>query len=177
MAGELLNTNSYRQLLSSISMICHELVSDEWERLRDIRLRSLVENPEAFGASHEALSKFSESEWRNEFSKLTHLVVSTQGVDISIMNIEILDGDFGATCWIGGCWTNPEFRGVGALRTMFNYLDLHAANRGWQKQGLGVWMDNFSAIAAYEKLGFVAMGEPQESSRRPGKFYQRMIRE
>lgn len=92
------------------------------------------------------------------------------------MNSEILDGDFGATCWIGGCWTDPAYRGVGALRVMFDYLDLHAANRGWQKQGLGVWQDNYGAIAAYEKLGFVAMGEPQESSRKPGKFYQRMIR-
>ena len=162
------------KILSNLN--CHELAPDEWSRLRDIRLRSLVENPEAFGASHEALSKFSESEWRNEFSKLTHLVATTDQVDISIMNIEILDGDFGATCWIGGCWTDPAYRGAGALRAMFNYLDLHAANRGWQKQGLGVWQDNYEAIAAYERLGFVAMGEPQESTRKPGKFYQRMIR-
>jgi hypothetical protein len=37
-------------------------------------------------------------------------------------------------------------------------------------------MDNYSAIAAYEKLGFVAMGDPQESTKKPGKFYTRMIR-
>jgi ribosomal protein S18 acetylase RimI-like enzyme len=59
---------------------------------------------------------------------------------------------------------------------MFDYLDHHAGSRDWCKQGLGVWIDNYSAIAAYEKLGFVAMGEPQESSRKSGKFYQRMIR-
>jgi gamma-glutamyl phosphate reductase len=77
------------KILSNLN--CHELVLDEWSRLRDIRLRSLVENPEAFGASHEVLSKFSESEWRNEFKELTHLVAVIDSVDISIMTIEILD--------------------------------------------------------------------------------------
>ena len=157
-------------------MICHELVPDEWERLRDIRLRSLKENPEAFGARLEIVSAFTESQWRDEFSKLTHLVATTNQVDISTMTIEILEGDFGATCWIGSCWSDPIFRGKGALRAMFEYLDQHADTRGWSKQGLGVWIDNDSAITAYEKLGFVAMGEPQESTRKPGKFYQRMIR-
>ena len=158
-------------------MICHELVPDEWERLRDIRLRSLKENPEAFGARLEIVSAFTESQWRDEFSKLTHLVATTNQVDISTMTIEILEGDFGATCWIGSCWSDPIFRGKGALRAMFEYLDQYADTRGWSKQGLGVWIDNDSAITAYEKLGFVAMGEPQESTRKPGKFYQRMIRE
>ena len=158
-------------------MICHELVPDEWERLRDIRLRSLKENPEAFGARLEIVSAFTESQWRDEFSKLTHLVATTNQVDISTMTIEILEGDFGATCWIGSCWSDPIFRGKGALRAMFEYLDQHADTRGWSKQGLGVWIDNDSAITAYEKLGFAAMGEPQESTRKPGKFYQRMIRE
>ena len=81
------------KILSNLN--CHELAPDEWSRLRDIRLRSLVENPEAFGASHETLSKFSESQWRNEFKDLTHLVAFTDQVDISTMTIEILEGDFG----------------------------------------------------------------------------------
>jgi RimJ/RimL family protein N-acetyltransferase len=39
-----------------------------------------------------------------------------------------------------------------------------------------VFTDNFSAIAAYEKLGFVKMGDDTASTRKPGKFFQRMIR-
>jgi GNAT superfamily N-acetyltransferase len=103
-------------------------------------------------------------------------VATVDGKDVAVMSIENLDGDFGATCWVGGCWTDPNHRGLGALRAMFTYLDQQADIRDWSKQGLGVWIDNYSAITAYEKLGFVAMGEPQESTRKPGKFYQRMIR-
>jgi RimJ/RimL family protein N-acetyltransferase len=60
---------------------------------------------------------------------------------------------------------------------MFDFVDFNAAEKGWERHGLGVWEDNFSAIAAYEKLGFAAMGDPQPSSRVPGKFYIRMIRD
>jgi GNAT superfamily N-acetyltransferase len=158
------------------NVTAHELFPNDWQRLRDIRLASLVESPEAFGADYEVLSKFGEQQWREIFASLSYLVANLDEKDIAVMSIENLEGDFGATCWIGGCWTDPEHRGVGALRAMFDYLDHHAGSRDWSKQGLGVWIDNYSAIAAYEKLGFVAMGEPQESTRKPGKFYQRMIR-
>ncbi len=92
------------------------------------------------------------------------------------MSIEVLDGDFGATCWIGGCWVSPEARGKGALRAMFNYVDEHAPVRDWSKQGLGVMEDNLLAIKAYEKLGFVAMGDKKLASEELKKYYQRMIR-
>ncbi len=60
---------------------------------------------------------------------------------------------------------------------MLKFVDEHAQEKGWQRQGLGVWEDNYPAIAAYEKLGFVAMGEPKPSTRVANKFYIRMIRE
>ena len=57
---------------------------------------------------------------------------------------------------------------------MMKFVD--AQDRDWKVQGLGVWIDNYSAIAAYEKLGFEKMGEDTPSTRQPGKFHQRMIR-
>ena len=160
----------------SHEVLCHELSPDEWSRLREIRLASLLESPEAFGSSYEHEIAFTEKEWRELFNLNSYLVASIDGKDIAIMFLEKLRGDFGATCWVGGCWSNPQYRGIGALRSMFDYVDSVKDQRGWQIQGLGVFIVNESAIAAYEKLGFKAMGEVQESTRRPGNFYQRMIR-
>jgi RimJ/RimL family protein N-acetyltransferase len=157
-------------------VLCHELSPDEWSRLREIRLASLLESPEAFGSSYEREIAFTEKEWRELFNLNSYLVASIDGKDIAIMFLEKLRGDFGATCWVGGCWSNPQYRGIGALRSMFDYVDSVKDQRGWQIQGLGVFIVNESAIAAYERLGFKAMGEVQESTRRPGNFYQRMIR-
>ncbi|NBQ93583.1 MAG: hypothetical protein EBU06_06630 [Micrococcales bacterium] len=135
---------------------------NEWQRLRAIRLKSLAINPEAFGGSHEIESAEDEAAWREKFLKNDFLIASVDGVDAAMMFIEVLVGDFGATCWIG------------LLRAMMNFVD--EQDRDWQVQGLGVWIDNYSAIAAYEKLGFVKMGEDTPSTRQPGKFHQRMIR-
>lgn len=154
-----------------------ELLPDQWERLRRLRIASLSESPDAFGGNLETEKMLSEEEWRKKFEKLVHLVAVIDGIDIAVLSVENLEGDFGATCWIGGCWVNPEYRGRGAMRALISYLDEHAEERGWKVQGLGVFSDNDEAIAVYEKLGFMRRGELQPSTRRPDRLFQRMIRD
>jgi len=150
------------------------LQPEQWSRVRALHLESLLDSPHAFGATYEAASQISESEWRERFKSLDYLVASVDGIDAAVMSVEVLDGDFGATCWIGGCWSDPKVRGKGLFREIFKFID--SQERDWKVQGLGVWTDNHGAITAYEKLGFVKMGEDTASTRQPGKFYQRMIR-
>ena len=147
---------------------------NDWERLRSIRLEALTDSGHAFGGTLEGESAETESAWREKFVKNDYLIASIDGKDVAMLSVEVLDGDFGATCWIGSCWSNPDFRGKGLLRSLFTYIDMQ--DKDWKIQGLGVWTDNYTAIAAYEKLGFVKMGEDTESSRKPGMYYQRMIR-
>jgi len=153
------------------------LTAEQWARARELRLASLRDSAHAFGGNLETESAHSESQWRAKFETLNYLVASVDGVDSAIMTVENLKGDFGATAWVGGCWSSPQYRGVGLLKAMMKFVDEHAQEKGWQRQGLGVWEDNFSAIAAYEKLDFVVMGERKLSTRVANKFYIRMIRE
>lgn len=158
----------------SRDVVVELLAPDEWQRLRSIRLEALTDSGHAFGGTYEAESAEDESTWRLKFEKNDFLIASVNGEDGAMLYIEILKGDFGATCWIGGCWSNPKFRGKGLMRALFTYIDRQ--DKDWKIQGLGVFTDNFSAIAAYEKLGFVKMGDDTASTRQPGKFFQRMIR-
>ena len=157
-------------------VIVEELTEDDWTRYRDLRIAALENDGEAFGGNLEAEKLFTEGQWREKARQYVGLAALLDGKDIGVMTVENLTGDFGATCWVGSCWVNPEFRKLGALRALFDYIDQNALTRDWAIQGLGVWVDNFDAIKAYEKLGFVQMGEKQPSTRKPGLFYQRMIR-
>jgi len=152
------------------------LTADQWARLRDIRLRALKENPEAFGAKYDEAVNFNEEEWKAGFLKEDYLVGSVGGVDVGMLYIEVLNGDHGATCWIGGCWTDIKFRGNGVMRALFDFINKHASEKGWQRQGLGVWTHNQLAIAAYESLGFSKVGEKMPSTSNPGMYFQHMVR-
>ena len=153
-----------------------ELHPSQWMRLRDIRLAALENDGFAFGGNLEVERAFDESAWREKFKIFTGVIASVEITDVGFMSVENLKGDFGATCWVGSCWVRPEFRRTGVLQALFEYVDSQAAERDWLTQGLGVWVDNEIAIRAYEKLGFAMMGERQESTRKPGMYYQRMIR-
>ena len=157
-------------------VIVEELHEDQWTRYRDIRIAALENDGHAFGGNLESELLFTESEWRSKALQYIAVVAIVDGKDVGMMTVENLKGDFGATCWVGSCWVSPEFRKLGALRSLFSYLDERAEEKNWSTQGLGVWVDNESAIKAYEKLGFAMMGEKQESTRKPGMYYQRMIR-
>ena len=157
-------------------VLVQELDENQWTRYRDIRLAALESDGHAFGGNLDSERLFTESEWRSKARQYIALVAVVGAEDIGMMTVENLKGDFGATSWVGSCWVDPEFRQHGALRALFEYLDLHAAQRDWSVQGLGVWVDNEIAITAYEKLGFEKMGEKQESTRKPGMYYQRMLR-
>ena len=159
------------------SLLIQELSIQDWKRFRDIRIASLHSDPDAFGGEvHRAIEE-SQSDWQSKFQKVIPIVAVLNGKDSALLTIENLTGDFGATCWIGGCWVDPSVRGKGLMRALFDYLDENAKERNWVTQGLGVWQFNRSAIDVYLSLGFENKGEPVPSTSKPGLFYQRMIRE
>jgi ribosomal protein S18 acetylase RimI-like enzyme len=152
------------------------LTENDWARYRDIRLRALQSDGDAFGGDLSSESEFTEGQWREKARKYVGIIASIEDADCGFMTIENLKGDFSATCWVGSCWVDPQFRERGVLRDLFRFTDDHSVVRNWEVQGLGVWVDNASAISAYEKIGFEKMGEPQKSTRKAGMYYQRMIR-
>jgi len=159
-----------------MSRVVGPLDPEEWMIVRDLRLASLREDPDAFGASLEEEGAWSEAQWRDFVTRQAVFSFDDETGPSGIALVETFAGDFGATCWLGGCWVAPQARRRGLLRQFLRVIDAVAEERGWRVQGLGVWENNYSAIAAYEALGFVLMGESVESTRRPSRRYVRMIR-
>ena len=131
-------------------VLVQELDENQWTRYRDIRLAALESDGHAFGGNLDSERLFTESEWRSKARQYIALVAVVGAEDIGMMTVENLKGDFGATSWVGSCWVDPEYRQHGALRALFEYLDIHAAQRDWSVQGLGVWVDNETARKLYD---------------------------
>jgi ribosomal protein S18 acetylase RimI-like enzyme len=139
------------------------LTPNEWERLKQIRIRALTANPEAFGAKLTEVISQPKEDWLKLYEKEDYLIASSGGVDVGMLYIEVLKGD-------------PGYRGIGVMRSLFNYIDNHSSEKGWQRQGLGVWADNLVAINSYKSLGFTFAGEKMLGDT-SGKYFHHMVRD
>ena len=151
------------------------LSGEDWERLRDLRLRVLQDSPEWFAAIHAIESQRIETEWREE-AKKSHWRVITNGEDIGLMAVSAAEPIRECDCWLSSCWIDPKYRGQGLMKMIIDELDAICESEGWVTQGLGVWPHNLRAIKSYEKYGFEKVGEPKQSRSRPDQLFQPMFR-
>jgi GNAT superfamily N-acetyltransferase len=151
------------------------LTESDWMTLRDVRLRALTDSPECFAATLTEESGFDEAAWRLHARDDDWCVATAAGTPIGIMGVASVQRHE-CDCWLHGCWVDPRFRKQGVTRRMVAWLDDLSRRRGWLRQGLGVWPENSDAIAAWERLGYIATGTPLPSSRRPGQLHLVMRR-
>jgi ribosomal protein S18 acetylase RimI-like enzyme len=138
---------------------------DEWEALRDMRLRALADSPDAFGSTHAEAVARPERWWRDWTER------SAAGAAQAMF----LAWDAGEPVGIAGVfreessyivismWTVPERRGRGVGRSL---LDAAVAFAGDEEIVLSVTEGNDAARRLYESYGFVPTGatEPLRSN-------------
>jgi len=132
---------------------------DDWEDFRDIRLRSLVDSPDAFGSTLEREQAFTEHDWRQRLTGPVYVVDDPRPVAIG----GIFDN--AGTPHVWGMWTDPAHRGRGHARALLDAL----IPPGTHAQ-LDVNTSNAGARTAYERYGFVGTGELEPL--RPGSDQQ-----
>jgi len=132
---------------------------DDWADLRDIRLRSLADSPDAFASTLEREQAFTEDDWRRRLSGAVYVVDDPQPVAVG----GIFDNNGSPHVW--GMWTDPDHRGRGHARRILDAL----IPPGSSAQ-LDVNITNGGARAAYERYGFVGTGVVEPL--RPGSDMQ-----
>ena len=125
---------------------------DSWALWREIRLRSLLQNPEAFGSTHEREAAFTAETWRSRLDGTTGLSVLAYAGDDPI-------GMGGGWCskpgrlMVGAMWIEPNWRGHGIGRQILDHVV------GWAKERalwVNLWVadSNPGARRLYEQYGF-----------------------
>lgn len=130
----------------------------DWQRTRDIRLRALADTPDAFSATLERESKFTDDEWRDRLAgaDAATFLASADGCDIGIVVAAAKDN---GAAGLFAMWVAPEGRGKGAGDKLIVAAVNWARERDFARIELEVGDFNEAAIRLYARHGFEPTGE------------------
>lgn len=140
------------------------LQPDDWRRYRDIRIRALSTDPDAFSSTAEATETFTEQEWRRRLAtedSLTFVVESEELGDAGLATVircresDAEPGDYSLV----SMWVAPEARRGGVGKQLVSHA-LHTA-RGFGARRVTLWVawGNLRAEMLYQQFGFKRTGE------------------
>jgi RimJ/RimL family protein N-acetyltransferase len=143
--------------------------AEDWELLRDVRLRALSEDPDAFLATHAQESRFADSQWQARAVQSNGASFVVEGADgPEGLVTGIVDAD-PAIVFLVGMWVAPVLRGGGAARELVAQVVEWARARGAERVCLSVEGQNLRAARLYERCGFTETRDPPNLPYKPNE--------
>lgn len=136
----------------------------EWATFRELRLRSLLDSSDAFGATYGEESSYPEPRWRDwaagrwRGGTATVFLARDEGHPVGTATVAEYDAD-PSVAHVYAMWVAPDARRAGAGRALLDAAAGWARDRGCVRLVLSVTESNGTARAFYEALGFVETGE------------------
>ena len=143
-------------------MVTRLLRGDETALYKSLRLDALRTDPDAFGSSYERELEFDDSIWHQRLTSVagrTGRVIVDEHADFVSGLVGIGFNETPGDTMLWGMWVKPDARGLGAGRRLVEAAVAWATEHGAATVTLWVVRTNASAIALYERCGFVATGE------------------
>lgn len=151
------------------------IAPEDWQLLREMRLASLRDAPEAFGQRYENAESEPESEWRSAArasssgERRAWFIARASSLDAGLVQARRRPpGD----CLVFSMWVAPRGRRAGVGRALIQAVADWA--RGWDGTRIVLWVfgANESAHRFYERLGFrvIPDGPDAESGKSFGAF-------
>jgi ribosomal protein S18 acetylase RimI-like enzyme len=133
---------------------------DDWRSLRDLRLRALETDPDAFGSTlAESLTK-PDTEWQERAASTDTVTFVAETTDRFVgMGFVGPAPERPAIAAIYGMWVAPEVRGQGIGGSLMDALENWAREAVYHDIGLGVTTTNETAIRLYTAKGYTDIGD------------------
>jgi GNAT superfamily N-acetyltransferase len=139
--------------------------ADEWSLLRDLRLRSLLDAPEAFGQRYESAAAEPEAEWRSTARAAAkgdrRAWFFARDDDAAATEIGLVQARRRPPndCLVFSMWVAPAARRSGVGRALIDAAATWAS--GWGADRIVLWVTgaNESATRFYDRLGFKLLHE------------------
>ncbi|HZB02650.1 MAG TPA: GNAT family N-acetyltransferase [Actinomycetota bacterium] len=138
----------------------------EWATFREIRLRSLLDSSDAFGATYGEESSYSEPRWRDwaagrwRGGAAAVYLAREDGDPVGTATVAEYDAEPGIA-HIYAMWVAPGTRRTGAGRALLAAAASWARERGCERLVLSVTESNATARAFYAAVGFLETGDPR----------------
>lgn len=135
-----------------------QLTASEGRRLRSIRLRALLDAPDAFGTTLDQASAQPAEAWSKQVVEIPAFVAVKDGRDVGLVRCA-RDQDKMDTAWLISMWVAPEVRRTGLGAALVDLVIEWARTNGISRLLLDVADVNRPAIALYDLKGFKPNGE------------------
>jgi ribosomal protein S18 acetylase RimI-like enzyme len=144
---------------------------DDWQICRDIRLRALREEPQAYESTLEDEQHLSDQQWRERLVRAsTFLAVDHENVVGMAVALPQDDGDM----MIVAMYVAPDARRRGVAARLIDEIGRMAMSRGSSRLVLDVADGNAAAERSYRRYGFVPIGQRVPMRRNPSVFQTRL---
>lgn len=138
-------------------MKIHHVKIEDWERLRNIRLRALKSDPDAFGSTFEREKDQDKTFWQERIQSASTIIADLDGQDVGILTVASHWEDNEAV-GIFGVWVAPVARGNGVGNAIMEEALVLAKTQGALRIRLEVGDENAAAIALYARWEFEPSG-------------------
>ena len=124
----------------------------DWEAVRDIRLRSLREEPDAYASEYQTEARFEPDLWKQRLATASsYLALDDDHALVGIATgIDTGNGD----TYVVGMYVAPEARGSGCAHQLLDAIANLAARRQGMRLVLEVAESNIRATRCYRSYGF-----------------------
>jgi ribosomal protein S18 acetylase RimI-like enzyme len=139
--------------------LIRRLGPDEWELLRDVRLHSLLDAPDAFASTHEREAGFGEAEWSERVAGNAWFIAVAGQSAVGIVAGRTDPNSPVDQRHLIAMWVAESARGSTIAIELVEAVADWAAADGATELTLGVIAGNERAKALYRKCGFLAIDE------------------
>ena len=159
----------------------HRVGPDEWERLRDIRLRALADAPAAFGSALARERSQPDRYWRDwasgtrSGSRIATFIAIADDRWLALA-AGIRSPEEPRTAALVSMWVDPALRRRGAAGALIEAVAGWARDQGARRLELWVTTTNAPARTLYLRSGFTPDGRTQPLPSNPALIEQAMIR-
>jgi ribosomal protein S18 acetylase RimI-like enzyme len=138
---------------------------EDWEAVRDIRLRMLREEPDAYASQYQTEARFEPDLWKQRLATASSYLAFDD--DQALVGIATgLETGYGDT-YVVGMYVGPAARGSGCAHQLLDAIAELAIRRHGKRLVLEVAESNIRATRSYRSYGFVETGRRRTLDRDP----------